>query len=514
MQINSTQNEITPYNFPLGPILRQRCKTGYFVSSSRLPCTKNTYMQKAIFSAMIAFCISLTTTAQNTIAETTDSMAKATIALMNAGLWDSAYQATSSSFQKNIPPQTWKTVSKQLSSLLPFSKPVFETDLQGVRKYKLQGGGTNFQLLLQLNTEQKIETLLLQPYSSSTQKAKACTTDNPLKTKQDSTIHQALIRFCNTTGNVGASVALINGGKVQFYNYGETELGNNRLPNKTTAFEIGSVTKTFIATQFAYALQQNKANLQQYITAYLPDSIQNIFIDSIKIVQLLNHSSGLPRLPYNLNFTVANALQPYENYGTNDVMKYLQKFEPMRVPGTQYEYSNLAFGLAGILLERIYQQPLEKILMQYIWQPLQMKNTSFSFGSYADTATPYNAEGKTTPAWKFAGLAGCGAIKSTTEDLAKYVLLQLGQIQIPKALANAVALTHQNTYTDSSYQVALGWHMETTSQGLNYHHSGGTYGSRSLVIFNPQRKMGLVVLANSATNADAVAMRLFKKLLE
>lgn len=469
-------------------------------------------MQKAFIALIVSFCIAITAVSQSRVAETTDSISKSIIYLMNAGLWDSAYKATSTSFQKNVPPQTWKNVSKQLSSLLPFSLPIYDTNLQGVRKYKLQGGGTSFQLLLHLDAELKIETLLLQPYSNHTQKTNNCTTDNPLKNKQDSLIHQAVTSFCNTNGNVGASLAVIDNGTVQFYNYGETELGNNRLPSKSTVFEIGSVTKTFVATQFAYAMQQHKLNLKQYITAYLPDSVQNIFIDSIQILQLLNHSSGLPRLPYNLNFTVTNTLQPYENYSTSAVMKYLQKFEPMRTPGAQYEYSNFAFGLAGILLERVYQQPLEKILYQYIWQPLKMNNTSFSFGNYADTATPYNAEGKATPAWKFTGLAGCGAMKSTTEDLAKYVLLQLGQTTAPLQLTQAVMLTHQSTYTDSVYQVALGWHLEKTNQGNNYHHSGGTYGSRSMVIFNPKKNIGMVLLANSSTNADALAMRLFKKI--
>ncbi|NJK83517.1 MAG: beta-lactamase family protein [Saprospiraceae bacterium] len=72
---------------------------------------------------------------------------------------------------------------------------------------------------------------------------------------------------------------------------------------------------------------------------------------------MANHSSGLPRMPNNIssnkNFVASN---PYKHYTDEDLFTFLKNFTPTQVPGTVHEYSNLATGLLGVIIERVYQK--------------------------------------------------------------------------------------------------------------------------------------------------------------
>ena len=119
-----------------------------------------------------------------------------------------------------------------------------------------------------------------------------------------------------------------------------------------------------------------KLALQDAITKYLPDSIAaNKDLQNITLQQLSNHSSGLPRLPINMNFTITNYLQPYENYDDKAMFAFLSQFKATRKPGESYEYSNLAVGLLGVILERVYKKPYEQLVLDFITKPLGLTHT-------------------------------------------------------------------------------------------------------------------------------------------
>ena len=109
------------------------------------------------------------------------------------------------------------------------------------------------------------------------------------------------------------------------------------------------------------------------ITQFLPDSLtKNKAIAHIQLLHLLNHTSGLPRLPENIGIP-QDRLQPYANYDKEQLYYYLSKTEPNTFG--RIAYSNLGVGLAGVIAENISGKSYEQLLSEYINKPFQLKHT-------------------------------------------------------------------------------------------------------------------------------------------
>ncbi|MBK6634924.1 MAG: serine hydrolase [Chitinophagaceae bacterium] len=112
---------------------------------------------------------------------------------------------------------------------------------------------------------------------------------------------------------------------------------------------------------------ENNISETDPVINYLPDSVrQNQHLNSISFLSLMNHTSGLPRLPDNLK--MLNIRQPYETYGANELYAYLKSCTPK--PDGKSNYSNLGAGLAGVLAERISGKSFATLTDQFILQPL------------------------------------------------------------------------------------------------------------------------------------------------
>ena len=121
--------------------------------------------------------------------------------------------------------------------------------------------------------------------------------------------------------------------------YGEKFSGDS-------AFEIGSITKTFTATLFADMIVRHEVDPSDPIVKYLPpgSSAPTFEGHEITLADLATQSSGLPRMP--TNFAPANNADPYD-YDETKLWAFLQTYKLERAPGSSFEYSNLGFGLLG-----------------------------------------------------------------------------------------------------------------------------------------------------------------------
>src|SRR5690606_32496350 len=122
-------------------------------------------------------------------------------------------------------------------------------------------------------------------------------------------------------------------------------------------------------------------NIDDPIANYLPDSLKNITaIQSITFKNLANHTSGLPRLPGNLQSAPEfNMNNPYATYSKEmlwDYLKSLGGLETSEYP--QFEYSNLGYGLLGTVLEHITQKSYEQMIQEVFVENLGLKNTFVS----------------------------------------------------------------------------------------------------------------------------------------
>ena len=174
--------------------------------------------------------------------------------------------------------------------------------------------------------------------------------------------------------NTQVSVAIINNGVVSFLGL-KNEIGNAlEVNNHKNVFEIGSITKVFTSVLLADLAQDKKLqlndNIDQYLEILLKDNAQ------ISFVQLANHTSGLPRLPTNLNPS-NSPINPYKDYDNAKLASYLSN--EMMLSEIQigtFAYSNLGVGLLGYILCEIEGQNYESLLQSKIFSLYNMSNST------------------------------------------------------------------------------------------------------------------------------------------
>ncbi|MDB5149932.1 MAG: class beta-lactamase-related serine hydrolase [Mucilaginibacter sp.] len=445
----------------------------------------------------------------------TDSVFVLVKKFFNAKQADSIYTLTGPNFRQAVSEGQFRHLTEQ--QLFPLNdikgSSVISFVNNKVSTYKLVFQSVTLQLLMSLDAGNQIELFLFQPYKDVTaDKTTQIPTSNKLLNTMDKQVDSVAHAYIQKVNTVGLSIGIIKDGQISTYNYGETARGNNQLPTANTMFEIGSITKTFTATLLAYYANEGKIKLTDPITKYLPDSVKtNTALNAITLLTLSNHTSGLARIPENLQFDSASAANPYKKYNKRQLYSYLKVCKLNSIPGEQYAYSNLGVGLLGTILSQVSGKTFEQMIQEVICNPLGMKNTiqHLSALQLPHFTKVYSQYGDATVAWDFDALAACGALHSTINDLLIYA--KANMINGTDKLSKAFDLTHQITYSKDA-KIALGWHIILVD-GVEYiFHNGGTYGSSSFLAFNADKKLAVVVLSNAAESTDAVGTGIIKKL--
>lgn len=425
------------------------------------------------------------------------------------------YELTGEGFRKQISEAQLKQVSAMLYNQLGnWKNSELQKTTDGVAFYKAIFDKANQNFFLGLDKNDKISTLLFQPYKGDLPKKDyQVASNNQMKTALDLRVDSLVRPYIQLQHTAGIMVAVIKNGKVETYSYGESKKGEKQLPDADkTMFEIGSISKTFTAILLADEVIKGKMSLEDPISKYLPDSIPNMAFNGVPITlkTLSNHSSGFPRLPMNLYQKGDDANNPYQNYDEKRMFTYLKNFKPYREVGVNYEYSNFAVGLLGNILARQNNTNYEQLMTEKICKPLDMKHTKITIQNTDNQyfAQGYDEKGKEAHAWDLNTLAGAGGIRSTTNDMVKYVEANMNKA--PKKLQDAIDLTQKTTFSQGQNVVGLGWHFTTGKTHTIIQHSGGTGGFRSFVGFDKERQIGVVVLSNSAEEVAMIGFGLLK----
>lgn len=422
------------------------------------------------------------------------------------------YDLTGEGFHKQQSWETFKNVSNtNLFPLGEIKETIFESSTNGVSKYKAVFASVNLDLLLSLDKSGKIETFLLRPYTNANVNAKKSVKvpfNNPLATELDKAVDNVMQPFMSQLNTVGASIAILKDGKTYFYGYGETAKGSNSIPDNRTIFEIGSISKTFTATLLADAVSKGKIKLDDPVNKYLPDSIPAIAFDGVLVTikSLINHSSGIPRMPSNFGTGKAD---PYIDYDDSKMFSFYKHFTPTRKLGDKYEYSNLAVGTVGVILERINKDSYENMLLKTICKPLRMNDTKVYLRpeDSARFAKGYS-DGNFAAPWNFKAFMAAGGIRSTPADMILYAQAQLGTS--PRALNSDIQLTHTVIFKTTDATLGMAWHYIKPGKDEILFHNGGTGGYKSYLAVNLQKKFAVVILSNTTISVDGVGNELMK----
>ncbi len=342
--------------------------------------------------------------------------------------------------------------------------------------------------------------LLLAPQSGEAQMSP---TDDEIKTilrERIDTAKKAL----------GIVVGIIDEKGTRIVSHGWADDGKKIEVNGDTVFEIGSVTKVFTSLLLADMVEHGEVKLDDPISKFLPQTVKVPVRNGkeIKLVDLATHTSGLPRLPDNL--TPKDANNPYADYTVEQMYDFLSRCELTRDIGAQYEYSNLGAGLLGHVLALKAGTNYEALVSRRICVPLGMTDTVITLSpeQKGRLATGHDGAGRAVENWDIPTLAGAGALRSTANDLLKFAAANLGLAKSSLGPAMELEQTPRHEAGSPTMRIGLGWHIASEHGTELVWHNGGTGGYHSFIGFDKMRKLGVVLLANSANSIDDIGFHL------
>lgn len=313
--------------------------------------------------------------------------------------------------------------------------------------------------------------------------------------------------------SVGIVVGIIDASGSRVISYGVLDRSRSRPVDGDTLFEIGSITKVFTAAALADMAERGELRLSDPISKFLPNSVKTPTRNghAITLLSLATHTSGLPRLPNNL--APADPSNPYADYTIDQLYSFLSGYTLTRDIGAQYEYSNLGMGLLGHVLSLKAGVDFETLIKSRITQPLQMTSTQIQIAPEQRSrfATGHNSLSKPVSYWDLPTLAGAGGLRSTANDLLKFLAANLELTQSP--LSATLQKTHRvQQQTDAPDAViAIGWHVLKRNGTEIVTHSGGTGGFRSFIGLIQSKRLGVVVLSNSENSIDDIGLHLLDR---
>jgi len=315
----------------------------------------------------------------------------------------------------------------------------------------------------------------------------------------DAMIHEAL----DTFDIPGAAIGIVIDGEVVLTKgYGLRDIDNNLPVTKDTLFAIGSCTKAFTTHVLGQLVDEGKISWEDPVIKHLPEfQLKDEYATShITIRDLLTHQTGLPRHDH--------------VWYHADLLHRLQFLDSSADLRGKFQYNNLMYVVAGLVIEKITGQTWEEAVQSRILVPLEMDRTNFCVldsQKEEDFSFPFrNMSGfvQSIPFYNQMGVGPAGAINSSVTDMVKWLKLQLsdgtcnGHLFLKKETLQAmhtpeVSLRNYFAGLSDFFGYGLGWKIGFHDGRYFVAHAGGIDGFTSFTSFLPQEKIGIVVLTNS-----------------
>lgn len=307
------------------------------------------------------------------------------------------------------------------------------------------------------------------------------------------------------------TIGVLDGWRSQAYSFGAIDPDDNRLADARTVFEIGPVSQTITATLLTALADSGFVDLDQPITAYLPDSLQyNQSLASITLKNLANHTSGLPDLAALPNLQNTDSVQSFSKANLYD---YLVNYQAATDPGMEYKYSELGYALIGCVLTDISSMTFEELLWERFNTPLGLENTGTLPYADQDYAMSHLINSQTILPGTYDAFAGSIGIKSSLRDMLLFVRAHFTLAE--SAIEQALAGTRQFTfYLPPETDLGLAWKMHLNGINIVYSYGGDGNGSSTYVSFAPDTRKAIIILTNSAEPIGEMGEQLMQALLK
>ncbi|WP_289059548.1 serine hydrolase domain-containing protein [uncultured Mesotoga sp.] len=332
-------------------------------------------------------------------------------------------------------------------------------------------------------------------------------------------INDVINRIIDFEGFWGA--ILVSRGDVILHagGYGMADIERNIPNTPEKKFRIASITKQFTAAAILRLCEDGLMSLSDPVGKFIPE-FQNG--DIISIEQMLNHSSGIP--------TMINTQELREEIRKFEVGRTLQEAEiayisslPLRFePGSSFLYSNSAYFLLSVIIERASGKRYDDYLRSNFFEPLGMNNTGYDYNEYdSGWGLPYYCDSyvidlsSVRPAdWVDRRLpGGAGGLYSTVYDLYLWDrALSAGEVLSESFLR--LMQSPSNELFEAGYGVFIGNELIDGEYRRVVYHDGDTKGTSTRINRYVDDDIFVVVLSNiEGRDFTALAYELAKAVI-
>ncbi|HTE32021.1 MAG TPA: serine hydrolase domain-containing protein [Chryseolinea sp.] len=335
----------------------------------------------------------------------------------------------------------------------------------------------------------------------------------------------------------GGAILLIRNDSTLFTKgYGLANLETKEPITTQTLFNLGSITKTFVANAILLLHEQGKLSLEDSIFKFFPEFRKKSIAQKVKIKHLLTHTSGLPDIR-NISGDSLFFLSAKDQENWDPI---LQADSLLFEPGSEFEYSNPAYNGLALIIEKVSGMKWQKFVAKNIFDPSHMTTSTITDGAHPDKGVSH-AYVNNHSKWveddygeepTFAA-AGNGGVWSSVEELARYEQAIQQAVFLPsKRIEDSRIVKRFDNWKgtrpfDQGWSwfkpevknnvtqpiIGWSWFVGKTPKGLKVvGHTGSQGGFLCNYVSIPEKKILIVILCNTPRDLYAYTNKLISYL--
>lgn len=315
---------------------------------------------------------------------------------------------------------------------------------------------------------------------------------------------------------VGLAVGIVEDGEIRFLKgYGVTVAGGRDPVGPDTVFRWASLSKGVAGDMVALLADRDRLSLYEPVGKYaaslrLPGGNEQ----KATVSDLLSHRLGL--------FSHANDSKLEDGFDPRYLRSTLNALNAICSPGQCHAYQNVAYDAASEVVEKVTGRPYAEVVREELFLPLGMTSATMTRAGLLAApswARPHVGGKNSRPVEvtdHYYRVPAAGGVNSSIKDLAIWMQAQMGlepdvlparvleAVQSPRA-ATPAELGRLRKFREriASASYGLGWRIYDYGGHRVVGHRGGVRGYRALILFDPERKSGVVALWNASTNQPA-----------
>lgn len=352
--------------------------------------------------------------------------------------------------------------------------------------------------------------LLVSSISVIGQQAKIRAVENNLTESREIIFEDSLVPKFNIRDRMkfhkipSVSMAIINNGKIEWIKtYGYADIGNKRLANNSTLYQVASISKSVVGLGMMKLVQDGQLSLSTDIRTYLkswtfPD---NEFSKGkpITLKNLLSHTAGLNVHGF-IGYPIGDPIPTINQILNGEKPANHEAVKPEYPVNEHFEYSGGGYAIIRKILDDVISPNFDSLFQKIVLKPIGMENSSFSqplspmYKNYA-----YAHDVKMAPVkghyYLYPELAA-GGLWSTAGDIARFILsIQAALKADPKSIITKANCDEMLTPKLNKY--ALGFGIQERDAEKYFWHEGESFGYNAVFYGSFNSRKGIVILTNA-----------------